>query len=466
MSAADPASSAFGITASPSSCDTENCPSYVVPGTLPFGFCPGCGHIKIAGYIDQALRRLNLPKNQVVLVTDIGCIGIIDKYYDVNAFHGLHGRVLTYASGIKLANPDLTVIAIMGDGGAGIGGSHLLSVARRNLGITLIVANNFNYGMTGGQHSCTSPLGAVTPTTPHGNLDMPLDLVRTLQPSKPSFLGRTHVFAEGQVDMLVEAIQAPGFALVDIWDFCIAYYGGRATLNKGAMEHMMAELEMPAGVLYRGDRPEYSQAWHALHAKEGGRSAPQGLQVVGRSRLDRKVGIILAGGAGQKIRSAAGLIGAAAIMSGLQATQKDDYPITVRTGHSVSETIISPHDIHYTGIEDPDITIVLSQDGLAQVARKLKKCSAQARIYADETLAGSIETPGQVIPLPFGQTAKRVGKLTIAAVAFGAVLAVEDLFPVEVFEAAARAMQKAAVAEGNIAGLRAGLELGQSRRSV
>ncbi|NLE77948.1 MAG: hypothetical protein GX605_14505, partial [Chloroflexi bacterium] len=386
-------------------------------------------------------------------------IGIIDKYYDINAFHGLHGRVITYASGIKLANPDLTVIAIMGDGGAGIGGAHLLSAARRNLGITLIVANNFNYGMTGGQHSCTTPLEAVTATTPHGNLEAPLDLVRTLQPSKPSFLGRTHVFAEGQVDVLVEAIRTPGFALVDIWDSCIAYVGGRMALNKQAIESLMEKLDMPAGILYRGDRPEYSEAWRALYEEAGRRTAPQELQVVGGSALDHKVGIILAGGAGQKIRSAATLIGTAAIMSGLKATQKDDYPITVRTGHSVSEVIVSPNDIHYSGIEDPDIVIVLAKDGLAQVARKLRKCSPAARVYVDEALAGSVETPGQVIALPLAQTAKRVGKLAIAPIAFGAVLAREGLFPANILEAAARATQKEAVAESNIAGLQAGLEL-------
>lgn len=442
----------------------EACPSYVLPEMLPYGFCPGCGHIKIAGYLDEALRRLNLPKNKVVLVTDIGCIGIIDKYYDINAFHGLHGRVITYASGIKLANPDLTVIAIMGDGGAGIGGAHLLSVARRNLGITLIVANNFNYGMTGGQHSCTTPQEAVTATTPKGNLEAPLDFLQTLRPSKPSFLARTSVFGEGQVDLLVEAIQTPGFALVDIWDFCIAYFGGRMALNKRALENMMEELEMPAGVLYRGTRPEYAQAWRDLYHAEppAAPAPPKGLAVVGKSELDHKVGILMAGGAGQKIRSAATLVGAAAIMSGLNATQKDDYPITVRTGHSVSEVIVSPNEINYTGIDDPDIVLLLAKDGLSQVARKLKKCSPTTRIYVDEALAPSVDSPGQIIALPLNATAKEVGKLAIGPIAFGAALARESLFPVEVFETAARALQKGAVAEGNIAGLRAGLQLGKA----
>ncbi|NLE73944.1 MAG: hypothetical protein GX604_04860 [Actinobacteria bacterium] len=460
MSVPDFDLSTVGVGVAQESCSQANSSSYLLPEMLPFGFCSGCGHIKIAGYLDEALRRLELPKNKVVLVTDIGCIGIVDKYYDVNAFHGLHGRVITYASGIKLANPDLTVIAIMGDGGAGIGGAHLLSAARRNLGITLIVANNFNYGMTGGQHSCTTPLDAVTSTTPHGNLEAPLDLVRTLQPSKPAFLARTHVFAEGQVDMLVEAIQTPGFALVDMWDLCIAYVGSRLALNKSAIEGMMDELDMPAGVLYRGTRPEYSAAWRALYDEKGARTPPCLLQVTGGSVLDHKVGIILAGGAGQKIRSAATLVGTAAIMSGLKATQKDDYPITVRTGHSVSEVIVSPDDIYFTGIEDPDITVILAADGLAQVARRLTKCSPDARIYVDEALADSVQTPGRVVPLPFAQTAKRVGKLTIAPVAIGAVLAREGLFPVHIFEAAARAMQKEAVAESTIAGVRAGLELG------
>ena len=104
-----------------------------------YPFCPGCSHALVLDQLNAALIRLQLDPHQVVIVTDIGCVGMSDQYFEVNAFHGLHGRAITYATGIKLANPNLAVIVLMGDGGAGIGGHHLLNAARRNIGITVLV---------------------------------------------------------------------------------------------------------------------------------------------------------------------------------------------------------------------------------------------------------------------------------------------------------------------------------------
>lgn len=130
-------------------------------GCAPYPFCPGCGHHAILDHLNAALVTLKLDPRQVVLVSDIGCSGLSDQYFATSAFHGLHGRSITYATGIKLARPDLKVIVIMGDGSTGIGGAHLLNAARRNIGLTVLVFNNFNFGMTGGQHSTTTPAGAV-----------------------------------------------------------------------------------------------------------------------------------------------------------------------------------------------------------------------------------------------------------------------------------------------------------------
>ena len=142
----------------------------------PYPFCPGCGHGSILDHLNAALLELELDPRQVVLVSDIGCAGLSDQYFSTNAFHGLHGRSVTYACGIKLARQDLHVVVLMGDGGTGIGGTHLLNAARRNIGVTVLVFNNMNFGMTGGQHSSTTPFGAATSTTPDGNLEAPLDI--------------------------------------------------------------------------------------------------------------------------------------------------------------------------------------------------------------------------------------------------------------------------------------------------
>ncbi|MEN8123386.1 MAG: thiamine pyrophosphate-dependent enzyme [Bacteroidota bacterium] len=137
---------------------------------LPYSFCYGCTHRLILDALNRALVQHQWDPAQVVIVTDIGCVGLSDQYFVTSAFHGLHGRSLTYATGIKLARPDLHVIVLIGDGGCGIGGTHLLNAARRNIGITCLVFNNLNFGMTGGEHSITSLPGLKTSTTPWGNI--------------------------------------------------------------------------------------------------------------------------------------------------------------------------------------------------------------------------------------------------------------------------------------------------------
>ena len=435
--------------------------------TLPLPFCPGCGHTKVTHALDEALQMLGRPPERVVVVTDIGCVGLTDRHFRTNAFHGLHGRSITYASGIKLADPDLTVVVLMGDGGAGIGGAHLLAAARRNMGICVLVANNFNYGMTGGQLSCTTPTGALTATCHLGNLEAPLDLMGTLAPSRPSFLARTSVFAEDLAPLIARGLSTEGFALLDVWDLCVAYYAAQNQLTRGTVEGMMADLKMPAGVHQEGTRPEFARAWRDLYLpaevadEEGMCLLPPdlGLAPVAESGLRARTGILIAGAAGQKIRSLATLLGAGAIMSGLYATQKDDYPITVQTGHSAAEVILSPEPITYTGSEDPDIVLILSEEGRARIKKTLAGLRPEARVYLEESL-GEVETPARVIPLNLKGGAKTVHRLAIGAVGAGVILGREGLYPLAAFEEAARRLQKEKVAETNILGLRAGVGLG------
>ena len=437
--------------------------SYIDADTLPLPFCPGCGHTKVTKAIDEALQILGRPRERVVVVTDIGCVGLTDRHFDTNAFHGLHGRSITYASGIKLADPDLTVLVIMGDGGAGIGGAHLLAAARRNIGICVVVANNFNYGMTGGQHSCTTPSGAITATCRLGNVEAPLDFMGTLRPMKPAFLARTSVFSDGLAELIARGLSAEGFALIDVWDLCVAYFASQNTLTRATMDGLMEDLEMPPGVHFEGTRPEFARAWRDLYVPAGAADdegmcllPPEaGLVPMAESGLGRRTGILIAGAAGQKIRSVATLLGAGGIMSGLHAIQKDDYPITVMTGHSAAEVILSPEPVLYTGIETPDVVLVIAPEGLSRVARKLKALPPETRVYVDSGL-GEVDTPAKVIPLDLKGAAATVHRLAIGAVGVGAVLAAEGLYPPAAFEAAARRLQKEKVADTNIAGLRAG----------
>ncbi len=235
---------------------------------LPYPFCPGCGHGSVLDRLDRALVQLGSDPSRVVIVSDIGCSGLSDQYFTTNAFHGLHGRSVTYATGIKLADPSLEVVVVMGDGGTGIGGTHLINAARRNIGITVVVMNNLNFGMTGGQHSTTTPEGAITSTTPGGNLEHPLDICATVGVNGAGYVYRGTSFDEELTDRLVEAIQHPGFALLDVWELCTAYFVKANRFSRRAMESLMADADLRPGVLYRRDVAEYAGAYRSAHAAD------------------------------------------------------------------------------------------------------------------------------------------------------------------------------------------------------
>jgi pyruvate/2-oxoacid:ferredoxin oxidoreductase beta subunit len=231
------------------------------------------GHGAISNALNAALVKPQVDPRKVVIVTDIGCSGLADKYFVTNAFHGLHGRSVTYATGLKLANPDLKVIVLMGDGGCGIGGHHLINAARRNIGVTVLVFNNLNYGMTGGEHSVSTPPGGITSSTPGGQLEQPMDICGTVAVNGATFVARTTSFDKSLPDLMAAAIQNEGFSLVDIWELCTAYYVPNNRFSKGALENAMQVLKFPTGVLCQSARPEYSRAYREATAAERGEPA-------------------------------------------------------------------------------------------------------------------------------------------------------------------------------------------------
>ena len=238
-----------------------------------YPFCPGCGHGSVLDALNEAMVRLELKPHEVVIVSDIGCSGLSDQYFTTSAFHGLHGRSITYASGIKLMRPDLTVVVIMGDGGTGIGGAHLLAAARRNIGITVLVLNNFNFGMTGGQHSTTTPAGFITPTTPGGNLEHPLDIVATVGVNGAAYSYRGTNFDADLADRIAEGITTEGFALLDVWDLCTAYFVPNNKFSRRQIDQTMEDLGLEAGVLYRKERAEFAAEYRRQASAHDGRTA-------------------------------------------------------------------------------------------------------------------------------------------------------------------------------------------------
>jgi 2-oxoglutarate ferredoxin oxidoreductase subunit beta len=244
---------------------------------FPNVWCSGCGIGIIMSALIRAIDRMGLSKDDVAVLSGIGCTGRMPVYLDFNTMHTTHGRALTFATGLKLARPRLKVIVVMGDGDAlAIGGNHFIHAARRNIALTAIVVNNSIYGMTGGQSSPTTPLGSRATTAPYGNIEQPMPICELAIAAGASFAARSTVFHATEMDNYIEqAIRKNGFSLVEVASYCHTTFG---RLNKlGTAVDMMRRLkedsvtkaaaeklspEERAGKIVRGvlcdvEKPEY-----------------------------------------------------------------------------------------------------------------------------------------------------------------------------------------------------------------
>lgn len=190
-------------------------------------WCPGCGNIVIKAALSQALAELKLPPEKVVLTFDIGCISNSADEYSTYVFKSLHGRAIPPAVGIKLANPELTVVSILGDGGAyGEGIEHLISSAKRDDNITVIVANNEIYALTTGQTSPTTPKDKKTISYPDGSPDRPIDPIKIAIAAGATFVAREISSNPKELTELIkQGITHQGFALIDVLQHCITWNG-------------------------------------------------------------------------------------------------------------------------------------------------------------------------------------------------------------------------------------------------
>jgi len=214
---------------------------------LPHMWCPGCGNGIALGALARALAELNMPLHQVVVVTGIGCWGKADDYLATNALHATHGRALAFATGVKATRPELSVVVLMGDGdGATIGGNHLIHAARRNVDLTAVVVNNYNYGMTGGQVSATTPPGALSSTTQYGNPEQSFDLCRLVDAAGANYVARGTVYHVPQLDHLIkDGIQNKGFSFIEVYSTCPTHYGKRNGFESPV--EMMRQLKAQVG---------------------------------------------------------------------------------------------------------------------------------------------------------------------------------------------------------------------------
>lgn len=206
---------------------------YLREEMFPTIFCDGCGIGNVLNYTLWAIDELGLDLDKTVFVSGIGCSSRLTGYVRADGLHTTHGRALAFASGVKAANPDLTVIIFTGDGdGAGIGGNHLLHAIRRNMDLTVILVNNYTYGMTGGQSAPTTPIGSMTTTTPYGNVEYPLDISEVARAIGAPYVARWPVTYPYQpIKSIQQGISKKGFALIEMLAPCPTAYGRRNNLK-------------------------------------------------------------------------------------------------------------------------------------------------------------------------------------------------------------------------------------------
>ncbi len=395
---------------------------FLTDEALPF--CKGCGHHHIAGNTEKALQSLGMNPMDVILVTDIGCHGIIDKSFKTHTVHGLHGRSVALASGISAAleNPDKKVIVFIGDGGTTIGMQHLFNAAHNGFNMTVVIHNNMLYGMTGGQCSEFTPMGFKTPTLPNGADKAGYDICKLIA----AVDGVTYVSRlEGIGDFseqLAEAFSKKGFSLVEVMEICPSY-GVKSNpgmkLSK-VMEGAGLDVKKYADTEAVNYKSKINQSSNVLFNDD------DIIETAFPSKLEKEVRLMLCGSAGEGIQGAAEMLLEAGIVSGLNGTKKGSYPVTVGVGFSASEIILSSDEILYTGSPNPDVICVTSTDGL-DYARKTLTSMKGGKLFLDSSLTAP-ETKAEVISFPFRE---RGGAKNSSMYCLFYMLTATGLFPME-----------------------------------
>jgi len=209
---------------------------YLRKETLPTAFCAGCGCGTILNVFCHVIDEMNIDPNDIITVTGIGCSSWIPSpYFSADTLHTTHGRAIAFATGVKVMKPDKHIIVIAGDGDlSGIGGNHLIHAARRNIGLTVFLVNNYIYGMTGGQVSPTTPSSVKTATTPYGNIETPFRISELVSAAGAAYVARWttyHIFHLRKA--MKEAINTKGFSFVEICSQCPTSYGKRVGQRDG-----------------------------------------------------------------------------------------------------------------------------------------------------------------------------------------------------------------------------------------
>jgi pyruvate/2-oxoacid:ferredoxin oxidoreductase beta subunit len=385
--------------------------SILATKTLPF--CPACGHRVVTQNLSKAVTKLGLQPLDVVVVSDIGCCSLVDSLLSCHTVHGLHGRAVALAMGVRVGlGAEKKVIAVQGDGGATIGLQHLLEAARRNLDITLIVQNNLVYGMTGGQLSGLSPRGFKDNPASAEEGVQPYDICELAHSAGAAFAARAFVGSDTP-ELWEEVLSTKGFSLIEVVEVCTAHGVKKLKELKDTVEYgeTVLRTDRPAKVVEPRETASLFDALETVTPRF-------------KANITEPVGVIIAGSAGEGVQSAGGFLATAGMMAGLHTTRKGEYPISVGSGFSVAEVILSPRPIPYTRIEEPHTVIAVSEHGVKHVSGRIGDESA---LLVDEALVEGL-APRDCKSAPFR---KRAGAKGAALAAVTHWMRTTGLLPVE-----------------------------------
>jgi 2-oxoglutarate ferredoxin oxidoreductase subunit beta len=459
----------------------EDLRKYLREEMMPGVWCPGCGHGNVLRGIATALDRTRKNLDKVVCVGGIGCAGRSPFYLKTSAMHTTHGRALAFATGLKTARPDLTVLVTMGDGdAAAIGGNHFIHACRRNLDLTAIVYNNGTYGMTGGQQAPTTPAGMRSTTTPLGSIEPPFDICELARAAGATYVARTTTFDfEELPQYIAEAIAHPGFAMVEVLTQCPTYFGRLNHLGDPAtmldyerdltfpMEPMSREQvagKLPVGRFRRERLPEYTRRYAELcdrAATARGRESQRMEEPIANREqpLPRDpYEVRFSGEGGQGLILAGVLLADAAGSEGLQVVHTQSYGPEARGGACKSEVVLSFQEIAFPEVQLPDAVICLSTEAMRKYTTHHP---GGLRIVEEGAVLGNARQEKDIV-LPLTRAAIEAGgELAVNAVALGALAGLTGIASPEALRAAIRRRMKPELVPLNEHALEAGLRLGE-----
>ncbi len=261
---------------------------YLRQAKFPHIWCAGCGNGIVMGAIIRAIDSQGLDPKKTVIVSGIGCSSRAPGYMNFDTLHTAHGRALAFATGVKMAKPELNVIVISGDGdSSAIGGNHLIHACRRNIDITMIIINNNIYGMTSGQYSPLTPTGALATTAVYGNIDRTFDLMGLTGGAGATYCARATVYHVPQLKTYIEnGLKNKGFSVIEAVSTCPTYFGRRNKVGDAAkmihwvkensemLKKDVTEYEKPfvVGEFVKKTAPEYTESYEKVIEKAGGKA--------------------------------------------------------------------------------------------------------------------------------------------------------------------------------------------------